>query len=93
MVACKSGSVELTSIEKDAFEGCTTIVKVSIGYSVTKIEQNTFAGCTNLTSVTFEKAGINITDDSFPGASSLKTVYLGIETYTRTSGGNTWAKQ
>jgi len=58
-----------------------------------------FNGCTGLISVTFAAgsaiSSANFGTDVFPGNDNLKTAYLagGAGTYTRASGGTTWAKQ
>jgi len=79
----------------------------TIPNSVNGIGDSAFSNCTSLTSVTFSMGSAIISDNFlvniFPegssgnGGSTLRTAYLsgggGAGTYTRASGGTTWAKQ
>ncbi len=101
-------SITITSgvsvILREAFNGCTGLTSITIPSTVYGIETNAFSKCTGLVSVTFA-TGSNIGDNAiannaFPegssgtGGNSLKTAYQTGKagTYTRTSGGSTWAK-
>jgi hypothetical protein len=45
----------VTTIESNAFNGCTKLKSIEIPYSVTSIEGGAFNGCTNLTSINVVK--------------------------------------
>jgi len=96
----------VTTIDDSAFANCIRLTSITIPGSVRSIGDGAFTDCADLTSVTFA-AGSDITaadfgDSAFPegsgGGDNLKTEYLkpapagGAGTYTRTSGGSTWAK-
>jgi len=94
----------VTSIEGWAFTNCAGLISVTIPSTVTSIGESAFNACASLTSVTFE-TGSNITNanfgsSAFPegadgwGGNTLKNAYNTGKagTYTRASGGSTWAK-
>jgi len=96
----------VTSIGWCAFSGCTSLTSVTIPSSVIRIREGAFYGCSSLTSVTFATgsniSSYNFGNDAFPqgstgkGGNNLRTAYNNTGkagTYTRASGGSTWAKQ
>jgi len=95
----------VTSIRDSAFAFCDSLNSITIPASVTSIGMWAFHCCPGITSITFA-AGSNISSANFgtlvfpegsngSGGDTLKTAYQtgGAGTYTRTSGGSTWAKQ
>ena len=65
IVGCKNTTIpdSVTSIENNAFSGCTGLSSITIPESVRKIGRYAFYYCTNLTSVTFEEtSGWNVND-------------------------------
>jgi hypothetical protein len=67
----------VTSIEGDAFYGCTGLTSVTIGNSVTSIGNAAFYGCTGLTSVCIGNGVTSIGHSAFSGCSGLTSVTLG----------------
>ena len=72
LLACSTaaqGEIEIpnsvTSIGSYAFEGCTGLTSVTIGYSVTSIGSYAFEGCTGLTSVTIGNSVTSIGNRAF----------------------------
>ncbi len=66
----------VTSIEKYAFSGCTSLSSITIGDSVTSIGSSTFSGCTALTSVTIPDSVTYIGGYAFYGCTSLSSVTI-----------------
>lgn len=72
---CNEGSV---------FEGCTSLVSITLPSTVYSLGIDTFSGCTSLETVTFQNAttgeysstGCSIGANSFEDCTSLTTVYL-----------------
>ena len=62
-----------TSIEGDAFSGCSGLTSIEIPNSVTNIGQNAFSGCSSLTSVTIKSNSIASND--YSTSSNLKTIF------------------
>ena len=70
-----SGST-FTSIEKDAFYGCTNLTSVTIPNSVTSIEKNAFEDCKNLDSITIPNSVTSIGEYAFRGCTNLTSVTI-----------------
>jgi hypothetical protein len=55
----------VSSIGKQAFDGCSSLSSVTIGDNVTSIGYAAFANCSNLNSVTFGNKVTSIADEAF----------------------------
>jgi len=64
-----------TSIERNAFRGCTSLTNVTIPNGVTFIGLYAFADCTSLTSITIPNGITSIFGYTFEGCTSLKEIY------------------
>ncbi len=67
----------VTTIDYNAFSGCSGLTSVSIGNSVTTIGRNAFSGCSGLTSVTIPNSVTTIGRAAFYGCSGLTSVTIG----------------
>jgi len=90
-------SSKLDGDYRGAFEGCTSLKKVTIGdnsSSVTKttIGSEAFQGCTSLESITIGRTVGTLGDNSFKDCTKLSTLYyLGSETeWKAVTQGNNW---
>ena len=74
------GKIIITSgstIEPDAFYGCTGLTSVTIGNSVTSIGNSAFYDCTGLTSITIPDSVTSIGNYAFRGCTGLTSVTIG----------------
>jgi len=55
----------VTTIRKDAFNGCTGLTSITIPNSIITIEDNAFRSCYNLTSITIPSSVVYIGNDIF----------------------------
>ena len=85
--------IGLTSIDNDAFYGCSSLTSVTIPEGVTSIGGSAFYGCSGLTSVTIPESVTSIGDYAFRGCSGLTSVTIpnsvtsiGNYTFSRCSG-------
>jgi len=67
----------VTSIDKNAFGGCSGLTSVTIGNSVTSISESAFKNCSGLTSVTIPNSVTSIGNSAFDGCRSLISVAIG----------------
>ena len=64
----------VTSIDDDAFRGCTSLTSVTIGDSVTSISNDAFFGCTKLESITIPNSVTSIGREVFSNCTALKEI-------------------
>ena len=67
----------VTSIETDAFEGCTALTNITIPNSVTSIDIEAFNGCTGLKSITIPDSVTYIGWEAFCDCRGLNSVNIG----------------
>ena len=68
--------IESSRIGDDAFNGCTSLVKVVIPDSVYDIEQRAFANCSNLNSVVFGRAVSAVRARAFENCNNLTSLTM-----------------
>ncbi len=68
----------VTSIQHDAFSGCTALTGITFGNRVSTIGWSAFFGCTGLTTVNVPYLITNITGYAFSGCVALTNVTLGV---------------
>ena len=66
----------VTSIGRNAFEGCTSLETIAIPKSVTSIEKYAFDGCTSLKSITIPNSVTSIGEYAFSDCTSLKSITI-----------------
>ena len=71
-----SVSDSVTSIEKGAFSGCSSLTNITIPNSVTSIGDSAFYSCTSLASITIPDSVTSIGDFAFNNCSSLTSVNI-----------------
>jgi hypothetical protein len=64
----------VTSIGRDAFQNCSSLISINLPEGVTSIGYNAFYGCSSLTSITIPEGVTSIGYDAFYGCSSLRIV-------------------
>ncbi len=74
----KTVSVDSTTVPKMAFDGCTSLIDLTIGNSVRTIEEEAFAGCKKLSVVVIGDNVQSIGDGAFYGTSGNKEITVGI---------------
>ena len=67
----------LTNIANDEFEGCASLVKISLPEQITTIDENAFSGCTNLQKIVIPDSVTSIGKYAFNGCSGLTSVNVG----------------
>jgi hypothetical protein len=66
----------VTFIKTGAFQGCSTLVAVSIPNSVTSIGSGAFMGCSTLTSIDIPTSVTTINNSTFKGCSSMTSLTI-----------------
>ena len=65
-----------TSIEDEAFSGCTKLNKIEILCNITSINRQAFSNCTSLTSITIPNTVKEFGHGAFYNCTSLTNVYF-----------------
>ena len=66
----------VTSIENDAFRGCSSLTAITIPEDVTSIGDEAFYGCSGLTAITLPEGVTSIGNYAFKGCISLTSITL-----------------
>ena len=77
ITGCKNAIIpnSVTAISDMAFEGCSSLIELTISNSVTYIGYYAFSWCQNLTSVNIGNSVTTIGQGTFYGCNSLSTLY------------------
>ncbi len=70
------GGKKVSTIEDNAFSGCTGITKVTVGSNVTSIGSSAFSGCTGMTEISIGSGVQSIGSSAFSGCTTLGTVSI-----------------
>ena len=78
VVGCKNTVIpnSITSIGRNAFDGCTELTSIEIPNSVTSIGIYAFNGCTNLSRIVIPNSVLSITENVFSGFTALKDLFI-----------------
>jgi hypothetical protein len=66
----------LTSINVNAFSGCTSLTEINLPNSLTSIDINAFAGCTSLTEINLPNSLTSINSNAFYNCTNLTEINL-----------------
>ena len=66
----------LTTIEEEAFQGCTSLESINLPDGLTTIRNEAFNGCTSLENITLSERLTTIEYQAFRGCTSLENVTL-----------------
>ena len=67
---------DVTSIEYDAFSGCSGLTNISIPEGVSSIGYKAFSGCSSLTSIKIPESVSSIGEEAFSGCSGLTSINI-----------------
>ncbi len=73
-ITYKGKEYKVETIGENAFRDCTSLISVSIPYSVLSIKASAFRDCTSLTSVSIPYSVLSIGNSAFQDCSALHTV-------------------
>ncbi len=80
ILGCKTSVIpsdgSVTSIDDEAFYGCTGFTSITIPDSVTSIGERAFRGCTGLTSITIPDSVTSIGDSAFYNCTGLTSITI-----------------